>query len=134
MKRRSGARYEQAGPLESPNLLIWLLCLVAGVRTFVFCAAFPFFNNVDEQAHLDLVMKYARGEPPRDLGHYSAEAANFIALYGTPEYFMASQQFSTHEFPLPNWKLAVGQREDVVSRTSAWWLANQNHESGEPPL
>src|SRR5438046_8963146 len=85
---------------------IWLLCAIAALRVFTFSAAFPFFNNVDEQAHLDLVMKYARGDVPRDLGHYSSESANFIALYGTPESFMAPQQFEANEFPPPNWTLS----------------------------
>jgi len=114
--------------------LILLLCLIAAVRVFVFSAAFPFFNNVDEQAHVDLVMKYARGELPRDLGHYSSESAYYISLYGTPEYFMARQQFETNDFPPPNWTLPAEQRDDAVTRISAWWRANQNHESGEPPL
>jgi hypothetical protein len=92
------------------------------------------FNNVDEQAHLDLVMKYARADVPRDLGHYSSESANSIALYGTPEYFMAPGQFATNDFPPPNWTLPVEQREEVVERNSAWWRSNENHESGEPPL
>jgi len=48
--------------------LILLLCAIAAVRVFTLSAAFPFFNNVDEQAHVDLVMKYARGHVPRDLG------------------------------------------------------------------
>ena len=134
MKRRPDARCEQAGPQQSAKLFIWLLCLVAGVRTFLFCAGFPFFNNVDEQAHLDLVMKYARGEPPRDLGHYSSESAYYISLYGTPEFFMAPQQFETNDFPPPNWTLATEQQKDVVSKNSAWWRSNENHESGEPPL
>ena len=66
--------------------LILLLCAIAALRVFTFCAAFPFFNNVDEQAHLDLVVKYARGDVPRDLGHYSSESANSIALYGSRSY------------------------------------------------
>jgi Predicted membrane protein (DUF2142) len=114
--------------------LILLLCAIAAIRVFTFCAAFPFFNNVDEQAHLDLVMKYARGDVPRDLGHYSSESANAIALYGTPEYFMAPWQFATNDFPPPNWTLLAEQREDVVERNAAWWRSNENHESGEPPL
>jgi hypothetical protein len=114
--------------------LIVLLCAIAALRVFTFSAAFPFFNNVDEQAHLDLVMKYARGDVPRDLGHYSSESANSIALYGTPEYFMAPQQFATNDFPPPNWTLPTGQREQAVTTNSAWWRSNQNHESGEPPL
>ncbi len=123
---RSGMRHERK--------LILLLCAIAALRVFIFSAAFPFFNNVDEQAHLDLVMKYARGELPHDLGHYSSESANYISLYGTPEYFTPPQQFKTNDFPAPNWTLPAEHRENVVNRTSAWWQGNENHESGEPPL
>jgi hypothetical protein len=114
--------------------LILLLCAIAAVRVFIFSAAFPFFNNVDEQAHVDLVMKYARGHVPRDLGQYSSESAYYISLYGTPEFFMAPQQFETNDFPPPNWMLPAEQRDDVAKRNSGWWRSNQNHESGEPPL
>ena len=114
--------------------LILLFCAVAAVRVFVFSAAFPFFNNVDEQAHVDLVMKYARGQVPRDLGHYSSESASYFALYATPEYFTAPQQFNSGTFPPPNWTLSPEQRGAVVDRVAAWWEENQNHESGEPPL
>jgi hypothetical protein len=114
--------------------LILLLCAIAALRVFILSAAFPFFNNVDEQAHVDLVMKYARGEFPRDLGHYSSESANAISLYGSPEYFVAPSQFATNEFPHPNWTLPTEQRNEVLEKNSAWWRSNENHESGEPPL
>jgi hypothetical protein len=114
--------------------LILLLCAIAALRVFTFCAAFPFFNNVDEQAHVDLVMRYARGDVPRDLGNYSSESADSIALYGSPEFFMAPQQFPANDFPPPNWTLPAEQREQAVKANSAWWRSNQNHESGEPPL
>src|SRR5262252_3108860 len=114
--------------------LILLVCAIAALRVFTFCAAFPFFNNVDEQAHVDLVMKYARGDLPRDLGHYSSESADAIALYGSPEYFVAPSQFATNELPYPNWTLPAEQRKEVVEKNSAWWRSNENHESGEPPL
>ena len=114
--------------------LVLLLCAIAAVRVFIFSAAFPFFNNVDEQAHVDLVMKYARGQVPRDLGHYSSESAHYFPLYGTPEYFTSPQQFRADDFPPPNWTLPAEQREELINRNSAWWRSNQNHESGEPPL
>jgi Predicted membrane protein (DUF2142) len=114
--------------------LILLFCAIAALRVFTFSAAFPFFNNVDEQAHLDLVVKYARGDVPRDLGHYSSESANSIALYGSPEFFMAPQQFQANDFPPPNWTLPAEQGEQAVKANSAWWRSNENHESGEPPL
>jgi hypothetical protein len=44
--------------------VILILCVLAGLRVFVFAAAFPFFNNVDEQAHFDLIYKYAHGRIP----------------------------------------------------------------------
>jgi len=114
--------------------LVLLLCAIAAVRVFIFSAAFPFFNNVDEQAHVDLVLKYARGQVPRDLGHYSSESAHYFSLYGTPEYFTSPQQFRANAFPLPNWTLPAEQREELINRNSAWWRSNQNHESGEPAL
>lgn len=114
--------------------LIWLFCAVAAARVLIFSAAFPFFNNVDEQAHVDLVMKYARGEMPRDLGHYSPESAYYFAVYGTPEYFNSPQQFKQNEFPPPNWTLPAEQRDAAVAKASHWWQSNENHESGEPPL
>lgn len=114
--------------------LILLFCAVAAIRVFIFSAAFPFFNNVDEQAHVDLVMRYARGDLPRELGHYSSEAAYYISLYGSPEFFMAPEQFETNEFPPPNWTLPTEQRKELVNTNSAWWRSNENHESGEPPL
>jgi hypothetical protein len=120
--------------MQDERKLILLFCAIAAVRVFLFSAAFPFFNNVDEQAHVDLVMKYARGQVPRDLGHYSSESASYFSLYGTPEFFAAPQQFNAGSFPPPNWKLPAEQREAVVARLAAWWENNENHESGEPPL
>src|SRR5437868_12591576 len=114
--------------------VILLLCAIGALRVFIFSAAFPFFNNVDEQAHVDLVMKYARGHVPRDLGQYTSESAYYICLYGNPEFFMAPQQYEAKVFPPPNWMWPAEQRDDVVKRNSDWWRANQNHESGEPPL
>jgi len=114
--------------------LILLLCAIAAIRVFTFAAAFPFFNNVDEQAHVDLVMKYAHGNVPRDLGHFSSESAYYFSLYGTPEYFTPLQQFNTGKFPPPNWMLPADKRYKVVEVTKTWWESQENHESGEPPL
>src|SRR5438445_10716093 len=104
--------------------LILFFCAVAAVRVLIFSAAFPFFNNVDEQEHVDLVMKYARGEVPRDLGNYSSASAHYFSVYGTPEYFTAPRQFKANDFPPPNWTLPTEQREDAVNRNSAWWRSN----------
>ena len=96
--------------------LILLLCAIAALRVFTFCAAFPFFNNVDEQAHVDLVMKYARGDLPRDLGHYSSESANSIARYGSPEYFMAPWAVRDKRFPPPKLDVTSCTAGEVVEK------------------
>jgi len=62
---------------QHERMLILLFCAIAAVRVFTLSAAFPFFNNVDEQAHVNLVMKYACGDVPRDLGHFSFESCHY---------------------------------------------------------
>jgi len=48
--------------------IVWLLCLLAAVSRFLFFRRRPrFFNNVDEQIHLDLAVKYSQGHIPRSL-------------------------------------------------------------------
>ena len=44
-----------------------LLCLLAAARVGVHVLAFPFFTNMDEQAHFDLVVAYSRGHVPREI-------------------------------------------------------------------
>jgi hypothetical protein len=122
---------------ELPRSIVgWIvagLCLVAAIRVFVFAAGFPFFNNVDEQAHVDLVLKYAHGNPPRSIEPFSAEAARDLALYRTPEYFVAPQEYGG-QYPPPNWLLRPQEQQGGLEQETASWQSRSNHESGEPPL
>ena|SRR5438270_5892951 len=91
----------------SETKLRWIvvgLCTAATIRVFVFAAAFPFFNNVDEQAHVDLVVKYAQAKPPRSIEPFTSEAAFYFAVYSTPEYFLGPEQYGG-QYPPPNWLL-----------------------------
>ena len=70
------------------RLIIAGLCLAAAIRVFVFSAAFPFFNNVDEQAHFDMVYKYSMGHlPAAPLEYVAPGAAEIIANSLTGEFF-----------------------------------------------
>lgn len=70
------------------RLIIFIICIVAAIRVFLFTAAFPFFNNVDEQTHFDLVYKYSKGHlPAAALEKFDPQVAKIIALNGTAEYF-----------------------------------------------
>ncbi|HEV2046515.1 MAG TPA: DUF2142 domain-containing protein, partial [Chthoniobacterales bacterium] len=114
--------------------LIFALCFLAALRVFVFSAAFPFFNNVDEQAHVDLVIKYSHGYLPRSLDQFSAESARYFAVYSSPDYFLKPAQFDGEKFPPPNWTLPPKECDRVLSEAVPVWQSRQNHESSEPPL
>jgi hypothetical protein len=113
--------------------IVFALCAAAAIRVFVFAAAFPFFNNVDEQAHVDLVVKYAHGKPPRGLEPFTSEAARYFTLYSTPEYFVRPEQYGG-EYPQPNWLLPREQLQKILDDEMPFWEARLNHEAGEPPL
>ena len=79
----------------SEQKLRWIiigLCSTAAIRVFVFAAAFPFFNNVDEQAHVDLVVKYAHAKPPRSIEPFASEAALYSAIALSPDRFRRSRR------------------------------------------
>jgi len=108
--------------------------VLAAIRVFVFATAFPFFNNVDEQAHVDLVLKYAHCKPPRTIEPFLAEAARYFALYSSPEYFVTPDQYNAGQYPPPIWELPTEEREHMLSEEVPFWESRVNHESGEPPL
>ena len=87
--------------------MVLLLCLFAAIHVFIFSAAFPFFNNVDEKSHFDLVVKYSHGEIPRSLAAPCPEALQFIAVYGTPEYVWSPEKLPDKQFPPPPWTLPM---------------------------
>src|SRR6266566_1598075 len=109
------------------------LCLLAAIRVFVFAAAFPFFNNVDEQAHVDLVVKYAHAKLPRSIEPFASDAALCFAVYSTPEYFVGPEQYGG-QYPPPNWLLPREQLQKILDVEIPFWESRLNHESGEPPL
>ena len=109
------------------------LCTLAAIRVFVFAAAFPFFNNVDERPHVDLVVKYAHGSQPRALEPFSAEAALYITLYSTPEYFLSPEHYG-ERYATPTWLLPSEHLQKLLEDEIPLWKSRVNHESGEPPL
>src|ERR1700693_3535751 len=92
-----------------------LLGLLAAAHVFIFSATFPFFNVVDEQDHLDLVVRYSEGDIPRTLTPPATAAAPFIAIYGTPEYINAPAALGGG-IPPPPWKQPIN---DVRARLLA---------------
>jgi Predicted membrane protein (DUF2142) len=114
--------------------IIFLLCLLAAVHVFIFSAAFPFFNNVDEQIHFDLAIKYAQGHVPRALEPVSDDAVNYIVLYSSSAYVGVPANYPGGQFPLPPWTQPMEKiRPDLIAKTAAW-RAVTNYEASQPPL
>jgi hypothetical protein len=114
--------------------VIWVLAVLASIRVFVYCTAFPFFNNVDELYHFDLVVKYAHGEFPTRLVPISQESARYIILYGTPEYFSGPEKFPNRKISPPTWIYPADQIAVALPIALANWKKDVNHEATEPPL
>jgi len=116
------------------RILVGLFCLLAALRIFVFTAAFPFFNNVDEHYHFDLVCRYAHGDVPQGLEPCSPEAAALIARYGSPEYVWALQDFPERKTPPPVWSRPAAEQAKLFAERQNVWRHEVNHEAVQPPL
>jgi hypothetical protein len=117
------------------NRWVILLLFVAALRTFVYNAAFPLFNNVDEQAHFDLVYKYSEGHIPTvGVENLGCAAAELIALYGTPEYLFKAEQFPEGAIPPPLWTDPNARKSSKFAETTAELQASKNHEAASFPV
>ncbi len=119
---------------------VLMLCCLAALRVFIYSAAFPFFNNVDEGAHFDLVLKYFHGLVPHKLEPASAETPNYIKLYGSLEYLKPPQTSPSamSEKQRPNSIYDYPPNSEALKAKAAilWGIGPEslNHESSQPPL
>jgi hypothetical protein len=123
-----------SGPRE--RKIVLLLCCAAAVHAFIFSAAFPFFNNVDEQYHFDLVEKYSQGDIPRDFEKTSAESARYIVIYGSLEYFADPGIFPDGRFPPPTWTWPLTNKKfaQAVDDKEIRWQSGINYECSQSPF
>ena len=114
--------------------IIVLLCCLAAIHVFVFSAAFPFFNNVDEPAHFDLVLKYSHGSVPRGLETFSADSAIYLSLYSSCAYLGTPDMFPDGRLPPPPWTQPVEKMRQDLAINAPAWQAQTNYEVSQPPL
>jgi hypothetical protein len=126
--------------------LVWVFCCLAAIHVFVFSAAFPVFNNMDEIPHFDLVVKYAHGHLPRGLEPMGEESSLYTMTYNSPEFITLPEHFPGDRYPTPFWTQPASgqseksQRETAFQQASASWhqIKNlpfwTNYESSQQPL
>lgn len=114
--------------------LVLFLAVLAAVRVLVFAAAFPFFNNVDEMAHVDLVVRYSHGDVPSSaVETFDEESARLIARFHTPEYLMPPVDFP-EGYPPPLWTVDPEVARSTLDARVAQLRARPNHEAHSPPV
>jgi hypothetical protein len=115
-------------------ILILFFCLAAAVRVFIFSAAFPFFSNIDEDLHFDVITQYSHGRLPRAFDPLKEETLSWIVPYASPEFLFTPDQFPDAKFPPPLWKQTGTSVEPEIVATRAAWATEVNFESSQPPL
>ncbi len=115
---------------RSEVVLVAALALLAALRVALFAAAFPFFANVDEQKHVDMVFKYARGylpEPGR--AGYEPQMGELVGLYASPEYLAQPGE----SVPPPAWQRPRAAMLGVIEASRRFLAARENKEAEQPP-
>lgn len=114
--------------------VVLLLCCLAAVHVFIFSAAFPFFNNVDEPMHFDLVIKYSQGHVPSGLESFSPASLPYLVIYATREYAQQPEDFVGHHFPAPFWTQPPETNQPEIRGWTDFWRKTINYEISQPPL
>jgi uncharacterized membrane protein len=123
------------GVLSSSYEFWWVIgfCVFAAVRVLVFSAAFPFFNNVDERRHFDLVVKYAGGHVPEGVGLISPATLPYLSHYASPEFLSAPEDFEGGYYG-PMWKHPPEEVAPTIAKIEEIWSRTPNQESSQSPL
>jgi hypothetical protein len=124
----------EANSSKNERILIVLLCVVVAFRVFIFSAAFPFFSNVDEDLHFDLITQYSHYHIPTRFDRLKEETLNWIVPYASPEFLFPPERYPDGKFPAPLWKQPWSQVEPEILSTRAAWSTEINFESSQPPL
>jgi hypothetical protein len=122
-------------PIKSKEgIILLLLCLLAAVHVFIYSAAFPFFNNVDEPWHFDLTVKYAQGHVPRGLEPVSTESAYYLTVYNSMAYLGKTNTFPNGHFPQPLWTQPPESIPGTLQSLETFWSKQPNYECSQAPL
>ena len=111
-------------------VLIAALATFAALRVALFAAAFPFFANVDEQKHVDMVLKYARGylpEPGR--AGFEPQMGQLVGMVASPEYLAEPGEIA----PPPAWRRSPAAMFAVIESSRRFLAARENKEAEQPP-
>jgi hypothetical protein len=114
--------------------IVIIICIIAAARIFLFSAAYPPFNNIDEPSHFDLVYRYSQSDIPSGLEDFSNLCREIRFVYHSPEYMSPPSDFPNNNYPPPLWSIINKQQLDQVRQMVANSQNAINHESTQPPM
>ncbi len=89
---------------RSDRILIALLALFGGARVGLLAAALPFWNNVDEREHADMVMRYSACQVPTKMELYGPESASLFIACDCKEYILTREMAARYHPPESAWR------------------------------
>jgi len=111
------------------------MCCFAALRILTFAAAFPLFNNVDEQDHYEMVYKFAHGYmPEKELPLTDPEMARVFTLYGTREYLIPVETLRAARMDVPIAKLPAQMKGALYQWNVDHWMMQRDIEAQSPPV
>ena len=114
--------------------IVCLISLLAAIHVFVFTAAFPFFNSVDEQLHFDLAVRYSQAQIPRGLEPLAPESIRYITIFSSHGYLADPASLPAGKLPPPLWTQPAEKVLPQIAASVAQWKNIVSTESTQPPL
>jgi hypothetical protein len=114
-----------------------ILCAAAAARVFFGSAALPIFADTDEDAHYDLVNKFARGIWPSErVTFFDDDTLKTLIYNGSPEYQSAPKISEERPLLLPpvRDRLAEAATRSYIHQQYEHLRHKPNHEAYEPPV
>ena len=130
---RAVARLHTLLRREAPWLVV--VAALGAARVLVLALALPFFTNVDEYRHVDMVLKYARGWVPvaGDDG-YELELARLVGTLGSPEYHRDPTRPQSVPMRPPVWQAGPEAALRRIAEAEALLAPRHNLEAYGPPF
>lgn len=137
LERKSRVAHRDISTLlaNHTDRIVTLLCVYAAFRVLFFAAAFPLFNNVDEQSQFASIHLFVdRHLQSKRLPVFDPESARIASLYSSAEYMNSHELLVRTGEDIPISQAPPGRRAIRFASEFSYWSRHVNFEAQSPPL